>query len=421
MTKRLMVVGAGWDQTPIIERARSRGYYVIALDGNAQAHGMRYADKAYAISTRDSEAVLAAAQQERIDGITYMITESPLYAIRHVANAMGLVGPSQKSVEATVSKVRMREIFDDAGIPNARFGRARTVEEAEALADRIGYPLVIKSADVGGQLGLFKLERREQVADAFDVAKSYSVGGEAILEEWLEGREVNGVAVVMDGRIRELTISDRLKHPQRSFGIVHRHLFPSACLPDELGAVADICQQTVEAMEIRNGIVFPQIIVTPRGPKLAETGERIPGGVMKELFELATGIDLVDLQLDISLNQLRELEHYRTLPRYPAVTVKFMNCDPGPLKPGKVAQVVGRERALTLPGIVEAQFYNDPTKPQEIRPLRNARDRFYIVIAVGETREEVIARSNAAADVLDFLDEQGHSLKLDSPEAWDEQ
>jgi hypothetical protein len=65
-----------------------------------------------------------------------------------------------------------------------------------------------------------------------------------------------------------------------------------------------------------------------------------------------------------------------------------------------------------MAGIIEAQFYNNPNQPQVIRPLRHARDRFYYIIAVGKSREEVIRISNEAADKLDFLDEQGTSLKV---------
>ena len=133
---------------------------------------------------------------------------------------------------------------------------------------------------------------------------------------------------------------------------------------------------------------------------------------MKELFELATGYDLVRLQLDISLGQHQPAASYQTADCHAAVTVKFMNAEPGPLRPGNLAEVIGREDVLQMTGIVEAQFYNNPNQPQVIRPLRHARDRFYYIIAVGESREEVIRISNEAADKLDFLDEQGTSLKV---------
>jgi biotin carboxylase len=340
-----------------------------------------------------------------------MITESPLYAVHYAATALGLPCPSLKSVEATVDKVRMREILEASGVPNIRFGRASSEAEAVALSERIGFPLVMKSADVGGQLGLYQITSLAKVTDCFRESMQHAVTKTVIMEEWLQGDEVNVVAVVLDGVIREITVSDRITHPTMAFGIVHRHLYPTK----HTGVVAEIrhlCQQLVDAVEIRNAIIFPQIIVSANGPRIIETGERIPGGVMKELFELATGYDLVRLQLDISLGQHQPAASYQTADCHAAVTVKFMNAEPGPLRPGNLAKVTRRDDVLQMAGIIEAQFYNNPNQPQVIRPLRHARDRFYYIIAVGKSREEVIRISNEAADKLDFLDEQGTSLKV---------
>ena len=409
--QRVLVVGAGWDQAPIIIEAKRQGHFVVAADGNPAAYGLQFADKAIAVSTRDREGVLRVAREERVDAITYMITESPLYAIRYAADALGLPAPSHKSVEATVSKVRMREIYAAAGIPQPRFGRAATVGEALALAEELGFPLIMKSADVGGQLGLFKLEDLSQVADAFAVSRAESVGGQAILEEMLDGDEVNVVALITEGVVHEMTVSDRIKHPSMAFGVVMQHVYPTQQSAATVEAIRAMCQQMVEATEIRDAILFPQMIVTDRGPRVVEVGERIPGGVMKELFELATGYDLLKLQLALSFGRTIDPPAYRTGPGHPAVTVKFINGAPGPLRPGKVSRVLSRDDALAIEGIVDVQFYNDPTRPQEVRPLRNGRDRFYQVIAVGETRDQALARSEQAAACLDFLDEAGRSLR----------
>lgn len=410
--KRILIVGAGWDQTPIIRAARQQGYYVIAVDGDPEAYGFQFANRYYTVSTRDVVGVLKIAREERIHAATYMITESPLYSIFNLTQALGLPGPSWESVEATVSKVRMREIFEAAGVPNPRFGRAKTLAEAAELAQYIRFPLVMKPADVGGQLGLAKVHTFSELEQFFIRAQKESIGGEVILEELMMGSEVNVVAIVLNGKIEVMTVSDRIKHPQLAFGVVMRHLYPAACLPQQESSIRDYCQQAVAAMRIKDGIIFPQLIMTSAGPRMVEIGARIPGGVMKELFELATGYDLVTLQLDIALGKQIDLRRYLLQPPHQAVTVKFLTSRPGVLIPGRVAKVIGVEDAKAVEGIVDVQYYNDPTRPQIIRPLCNGRDRFFYIIAVGNSRTEVVDRSNSAATLLDFLDEAGNSLKV---------
>lgn len=408
----IMVVGAGWDQAPIIQQAKRQGYFVVAVDGDPNAYGLRFADKWYVVSTRDVEGVLKVAREERVDAITYMITESPLYAIRRVCDELGLPGPSARSVEATVSKFKMRQIFAQAGIPNPRFGLARNVDEAMALAETIRLPLVMKPSDLGGQLGLAKIVDVQTIPEYFERASTFTVGEGVILEELLVGPEVNVVALVVRGNIEALTISDRITHPSMGFGVVLRHLYPTSCSEQIQSDIRLMCQKVVNALEISNGIIFPQIIITKDGPRIVEIGVRIPGGVMKELFEEATGYDLVKFQIDISFGRPIHLSDYKTRRAHRAVTVKFLTAQPGPLRPGKISRLVGVEKALSLEGIVKAEYYNDPTKEQIIRPVKHGRDRVFFIIAVGDTREEVVERSNVAASMIDFLDENGSSLKL---------
>jgi biotin carboxylase len=410
--KRLLIVGAGWEQVPIIREARGRGIHVIAVDGNPEAPGFAMASSHRVVSTRDSEGVLAVAREERVDGITYMITESPMRAIREAADQLGLPGPSHKSVEATVSKTRMREIFAEAGILNALFGRARSLEEATAIWRSISGVCVVKPADTAGQLGLHRIEREEELVFAVEDALGYSPTGEVIVEEWLEGVEVNGVGVVLNGEIKAITISDREKHETEAFGIVQRHCYPASCTSGQLQEVEALCQRAVEVLEIENGIIFPQIILSPRGAIMAEFGERIPGGIMRELFEFATGYNLVDLQIDIALREIGPLEQYRTRDVYPSVVVKFLNCMPGPLMPGRVATTVGLETIREMPGILGADFFTNAHLPQTIRPLKRSADRFFYIVAGGKDLKDAQTKSEKAAEVIEFLDSEGKSLKL---------
>jgi biotin carboxylase len=271
---------------------------------------------------------------------------------------------------------------------------------------------VIKPVDASGQLGLHIINDFNAVESCFVDALCFSVAGEVIIEEWLKGSEVNVVGIVLGGEIRSMIISDREKHPTEAFGVVQRHVYPANISDEQRRSIEDLCRHVVLALEIQNGIIFPQIIVTERGPIMAEFGERIPGGIMREVFEFSTGYNLVNLQIDISLDQIRPLSAYRTEQASPAVVVKFLNCQPGPLKPGKVANILHREEVLAMDGIRVAQFFTDPAKPQEIRPLRKSADRFFYVVAVGSDREQAMARSEAAASSIDFLDSNGASLKV---------
>jgi biotin carboxylase len=145
---------------------------------------------------------------------------------------------------------------------------------------------------------------------------------------------------------------------------------------------------------------------------MAEFGERIPGGIMKELFEYATGYDLVAIQLDIALGLIQPLENYCTKPVFESVIVKFLNCYPGgPLRAGAIKETHNLEQVRQMEGILAADFFVNADKPQEIRPLKRAADRCFFIVAGGKNREQAIERSEFAAKVIDFTDHEGKSLK----------
>lgn len=411
----LLVVGAGWDQTPIIQEAARQGMFVIAVDMNPSAPGFAFAHAHHAISTRDTDRILDLARRARVDGVAYMISESPVLAVHHVTASLGLPGPSKKSALATSDKVEMRRLFDDAGLPTVRYGHAATLDEAIAAARFVGFPSVMKSSDVGGQLGLARLEGLEDVRRAFGDAAGQSVSGNVIIEEWLDGEECNVVAVILDGELRRLIVSNRYRHSGDAFGVVERHLYPST-LDDARRAEAwDLVARSARALDVKDGILFPQIMATKDGLRIVETGERIPGGLMNELFQCTTGIDLVALQIDISLGRVAELDAYVRYQAYPAATVRFLNGPPGPLTVGAVREIRGVAEARAVDGVLDVGCYNGPNACREIRPVRNGRDRFFYVIAVGETRDEAVARSDLAAASLDFIGREGTSLFRRAP------
>ena len=79
--KKLMIVGASVLQLPAILKAKEMGLHVAVADLNPQAMGIPYADKYYNASTMDEDAVLAAAEDYRPDGIMTLATDMPMRGV----------------------------------------------------------------------------------------------------------------------------------------------------------------------------------------------------------------------------------------------------------------------------------------------------------------------------------------------------
>src|SRR5262249_56778545 len=156
----------------------------------------------------------------------------------------------------------MRRRLAEKGIPQPRFAALRSLAERRLAADEVGFGAVVKPADSGGQRGIFRVESLDEVDAHLHEAISASPTGEAILEEYVEGTEMNGIVIARNGDIVPLTLSDRLRPPGAGFGVGWIHLYPATIYGDQLALAERVATQTVRALGLRNGIAFPQLIAT---------------------------------------------------------------------------------------------------------------------------------------------------------------
>ncbi len=99
----------------------------------------------------------------------------------------------------------------EAGVPQPPFAVVRTLEEARAALARTGAPAVVKPVDSGGQRGVVRVDGEDDLAAAVAEALRESACGEAIVEAFVDGMELNGIVVARGGTAR--TLCHRHAHP----------------------------------------------------------------------------------------------------------------------------------------------------------------------------------------------------------------
>ena len=124
---RLLVLGAGPAQLGLLEAARGRDLFVIAVDRNPGAPGFRYADRRAILSAEDERAVDRLATAEDVDGLIAPGIDWPVAIAARVAARLGLPHPidTGTAVLAT-SKLRQRERFAKARVPQPAWSSRRT-------------------------------------------------------------------------------------------------------------------------------------------------------------------------------------------------------------------------------------------------------------------------------------------------------
>jgi biotin carboxylase len=207
MTARILILGGSRFQVPLIRRARERGLYVITCDYLPDNPGHKLADEYHDVSTTDREAVLALARRIGIDAVASFSSDPAMPAVAHVADALGLPGPSLEAIVKLTDKGQFRRLMAEAGLRTPRHwvieaASAADVGDIAAVLPADVARLVVKPVDSCGSrgVGVVAPDRRE-VARALQAALAHSRDGRCIVEQHIDGRHLHGDGFLQDGRL----------------------------------------------------------------------------------------------------------------------------------------------------------------------------------------------------------------------------
>jgi biotin carboxylase len=396
--RTILFVGAGRHQRRAIERAHELDLRVVAVDGSADAPGLAVADIPEVVDFSDIPAVTEVARRHEVEGVLTVSADRAVPVVAAVAEDLGLPGIGRETAYLMTHKIAMRRRLAEHGVPQPEFAAVRTLHEARVALETIGMPAVLKPANTGGQRGLFLLDFDDELERHLHVALAESPTQEAIIERYHDGLELNGLAIARGGHVEPLTLSDRLRPPGVGFGVGWIHVYPTTLFGDALAEAEDVVVRAVNALGLRDGIAFPQLLASEDGVRVIEVAARIPGGEMARLAAHAVGVDLIEVAIRQALGE--PIPDALVRPRFhQPLAIRFLTADPGPLTPGTVRRIGSMDKVLAFPGVVEADTYL--TVGETINPVRLDGDRRGYVIATGDTNLEALDRAEAAARLVD--------------------
>jgi biotin carboxylase len=396
----VLFVGAGRHQRRAIARVQELGVRVVAVDRNADAPGLDQADVGEAVDFTDVDAVAEVGARHGVDGVMTLASDRAVPVVAAVAERLGLPGIGSEAAHLATNKIAMRRVFGMKGVPQPQFAAVRTFSEARAAAATVGFPAVLKPADSSGQRGLFLLRTVDDLDAALPHALVASPSQETIVERFHEGREVNTLLVATADEVRLVTASDRIRPDGIGFGVALAHLYPSTLFGDVLAEVERVAIAAVHAIGLRNGIAYPQLLVSGSSVRVIEIAARIPGGQMVEVPRYGVGVDLVQVALRQALGEPVTDELVTARLQQP-LAIRFLTAQPGPLPTGVVESVGPLDKALALPGVERIETWIQPG--ETIRPVQTDGDRRGYVIALGDTNVQALERAEAAASLIDVL------------------
>lgn len=394
--RTIAILGCGFPQLGLLRAACEMGLEVIGLDRNPEAVGVPLVHSLELISTGDADAVQAVMERRGIAALTTTGSELALTTAATVVHRMNLpFYADPETVHRCQDKGEMRAAYQAAGLRVPQFLHAHRWVEIQKFTEQLGPPWVIKPAMGWGQRGVSRVEDHAALESAFLLADAMSTGGAGVvIEEFLVGNELSINGWIEDGNLVAYAVTDReVFAGDRPLGVMQSEVTPSRLSSVQVEAGIEAARRAARALGLRRGPCYTQVCVSRNEAVVFETAARCGGGFDADVARLVSGVDLYRRLLGIALGDVAlENEGVRSK-RYGAALVRFLA---PPV--GEVVCVEGVEEVREMQGVLDAVVYAKPG--QQLAGLVNAASRSGHLLCVGASRQEAVARADAAEKQL---------------------
>ena len=301
--KKVLILGAGIYQVPLIKTAKDLGIYTIVASIPGNYPGFELADKVYYENTVDYDAILRIAKEEKIDGIITTGTDVAVITIGKVCDELGLKGLSFDAAQIASNKLLMKSKYEEYGVRTAKFRKIALDDEdyADKLS-ALSYPLIFKSVDSSGSRGIVRVDSPEEFASAKENVKNNTRSDYFIVEEFIEGEEFGAQSFVKDGKIQFI-----LPHGDYVFqgdtGVPIGHFAPYYLDPAVIADAEVQLTNAVKAMGLDNCAINADFILKDNKTYVLEIGGRCGATCLAELVSIYYGFNYYEKILLTSLNE----------------------------------------------------------------------------------------------------------------------
>ena len=206
--------------------------------------------------------------------------------------------------------------------------------------------------------------------------------------------------IARGGEAFPLTLSDRLRPPGIGFGVGWIHVYPASIYADVLAEAERVAVHAVHALGLRDGIAFPQLIVSRRRLACASSRSRRGSRAARWPTSSATPSASTSSRWRCGRRSARRLPDELVLPQFKQpLAIRFLTAQPGPAADGQGALDRLARPGARGPGRRSGRHL--PQVGETIRPVRLDGDRRGYVIATADTILEALERAEAAARLLE--------------------
>jgi acetyl-CoA carboxylase biotin carboxylase subunit len=407
--EKLVIANRGEIALRILRACQSMGIKTVAVHSTVDRNlkHVALADEAVCIgpaagtdSYLNIPAIIAAT--EVTDALAVhpgygFLAENADFAERVEQSGFIFVGPRPETIRMMGDKVSAIKAMKDAGVPCVPgSGGALTEDMAEnqAIARRIGYPVIIKAAAGGGGRGMRVVHTEAHLSNALQLtqqeAQTVFGDGTVYMEKYLENPRHVEIQVMADQHGNAIHLGERDCSTQRRHQKVIEEAPAPGITPEQRAHIGGVCVEACKRISYRGAGTF-EFLYDDGEFYFIEMNTRIQ--VEHPVTELITGVDLIKEQIRVAAGEKLSYTQDDIIIRGHAIECRINAEDPETFMPSP--GTIDGFHAPGGPGIrVDSHIYDSYKVPPNYDSMIGK------VIAHGEDRATAIARMRIALDEM---------------------
>jgi biotin carboxylase len=392
---KAIVLGGTSPHIELINALKRRGYYTVLIDYYPNPPAKEVSDEHFQESTMDKEKALEIAKAIDAKLVISAAVDQVNITACYVAEKLNLPRPySYQTALNICNKGFMKKVMVEAGVPTSRYVYINNKADLDKID--LTYPLMVKPADLNSSNGVRKVYSRSELDIYVTEALKLSRSGNAVVEEYKEGLEINAYCFIKEKEVYLLTTTQRKTLIEGDVIKCYAALYPAEISNVTKEIIRQVSIKIVNAFNLDNTPFFIQAIVSDNIINIIEFAPRIGGGLSCRIIKYSTGFDIIESAIDSYLGVPVNIGYNKPKKLYVIDTLYAM--------PGIFDYIEGAEN-LIKNKIIKG-YYPYKTKGMVIG-TGSSSGRVGAFIVEADSRQELLEKTKQAMEVLEVYDING--------------
>ena len=406
--KVLLILGAGVDQLPGIQKAKDMECYTITLDGNPNAVGKQISDEFYSINIKDFQAIKSFLKNydiEKIDGVIAYGVDIPTI----IAKTADYIGVNYtiptKSAIISEDKYESKVLMEENNISIPKFKLVEDIENIYIFAEKNGFPLIIKPVDNSASRGITFYNNVTEIEKAYYYALEFSKNKKIIVESYLSGNQISSETLVIDGEIFHLGFLDRNYDKNEMFYpniIEDGGDMPSVYIKNtHIKQLTKFYEVIAKKLDIKNGVIKGDLVIHDGQLYIIEFALRLSGGNFSTIcIPNSSHHDIIKYATMIHLNLPIDKIELNNEKKNDFISMRYKFLEESNIKPNQKVKDIFSKASIDNIIYTNIHYGKGSVIPDK---TTDHSKRLGFVIAKGNSRKDAILNANNYLKELEFI------------------